>query len=100
MEGYTARDAIIVMRLDLNEALHEIDQEIAEVDNMLELSGIAEHMLRDDPSPEKFPAIRRWLETVSDRRALERDRDELFAERDEIVSALDHLEERLMGRSS
>lgn len=99
MEGYTARDALIVMRLDLTESLHELQEEIAELSETLEFSGIAEHLLRDDPSAADYPAIKRWLETVSNRADLERDLEELHAERDELIAALEHLEERLTGRS-
>ena len=100
MEGYTARDALIVMRLDLTEALHNIQEEIAELDEILELSGIAEQLLRDDPSAHDFPAIRRWLETVSNHRDLFRDRDDLYAERAELAEAVEHLGERLKGKVS
>lgn len=97
MEGHTARDALIVMRADLRQDLREIDAEIAEIDEMLELSGIAGQMLGDDPSATAYPAIRRWLEAVSDVDGLHRDRDDLGAEREEIIAALDHLEGRLHG---
>lgn len=99
MEGYTARDALIVMRLDLNDSLNEIDGDIAELVETLEFSGIAAQLLRDDTSVSEFPAIRRWLETVSNTGDLQRDLDELQSERDELVSALTHLEERLTGKS-
>lgn len=98
MEGYTARDALIVMRLDLTQSLQEIETEIAELKETLEFSGIAEQLLRDDPSVSEFPAIKRWLETVSNYGDLERDLQELCAERDELVGALRHLEERLTGK--
>jgi hypothetical protein len=98
VEGYTARDALIVMRLDLTESLHDIQEEIGEVRETLEFSGIAVQLLRDDPSVAEFPAIRRWLETVSNQQDLARDLEELEAERDELVNALEHLEERLTGK--
>ena len=98
MEGYTARDALIVMRLDLTDSLHQIQAEIAELEETLELSGIADQLLRDDPSALQFPAVRRWLETVSNSVDLERDREELYLERSELLSALRHLEERLTGK--
>jgi hypothetical protein len=97
MEGYTARDALIVMRLDLTESLQEIQQEIAELGETLEFSGIAQQLLQDGEG-EEFPAIKRWLETVSNYQDLQRDLEELNIERDELVSALAHLEERLTGR--
>ena len=86
------------MRLDLTDSLQAIEEELAELTETLEFSGIADQMLRDDESLRDYPAITRWLETVSNRIELERDRDELQAERDELVSALQHLEERLTGR--
>lgn len=98
MEGYTARDALIVMRLDLSQSLQEIEAEIAELTETLEFSGIAEQLLRDDTSVSEYPAIRRWLETVSNHPDLERDLQDLHAERDELVSALQHLEQRLTGK--
>ena len=98
MEGYTARDALIVMRLDLNQSLQEIEQEIAELKETLEFSGITEQLLRENDSIVEYPAIRRWLQTVSNHADLERDLEELMAERDELVSALGHLEERLTGK--
>ncbi len=98
MEGYTARDALILMRLDLTESLREIQEEIADLTDTLEFTGIAGQMLRDDSSVSHYPAIQRWLETVSNQADLERDLDELQAERDELVSALQHLEERLIGK--
>ncbi|HZU11663.1 MAG TPA: hypothetical protein VFB58_02400 [Chloroflexota bacterium] len=98
MEGYTARDALIVMRLDLTESLQEVEREISELQETLEFSGIAEVLLRDDPAVSDLPAIRRWLETVSNRDELERDLDELYAERDELAAALRHLTERLTGK--
>ena len=97
MEGYTARDALIVMRLDLTESLQEIQQEIAELQETLEFSGIAEQLLREGEG-EEFPAIKRWLETVSNEADLSRDLEDLSVERDELISALAHLEERLTGR--
>lgn len=97
MEGYTARDALIVMRLDLTESLQEIQQEIAELRETLEFSGIAEQLLQEGEGQE-LPAIKRWLETVSNQSDLSRDLEELTLERDELVSALAHLEERLTGR--
>jgi hypothetical protein len=97
VEGYTARDALIVMRLDLTESLQETQQEIAELRETLEFSGIAEQLLREDEGQE-YPAIKRWLETVSNQPDLERDLEELTLERDELLSALSHLEERLTGR--
>jgi hypothetical protein len=97
VEGYTARDALIVMRLDLTESLQEIQQEIAELTETLEFSGIAQQLLQDGEG-EQLPAIKRWLETVSNQQDLERDLEELNIERDELVSALAHLEERLTGR--
>lgn len=99
MEGYTARDALIVMRLDLTQSLQEIEQEISELRETLEFSGIADQLLRDDASVSDYPAIRRWLETVSNYADLERDLQELNAERDELVDALRHLEERLTGKT-
>lgn len=98
MEGYTARDALIVMRLDLTDSLSEIDAEIAELRETLEFSGIAEHLLRDDTSVTEYPPIRRWLETVSNHADLERDLEELLSEREELLQALQHLEERLTGK--
>jgi len=98
VEGYTARDALIVMRLDLTESLHQIQQEIADLVETLEYSGIAEQMLREDEEATSFPAITRWLETVSNESDLRRDLEDLTAERDELLGALDHLEERLTGR--
>jgi hypothetical protein len=100
LEGYTARDALIVMRLDLAESLQAIEEELAELVETLEFSGIAEQLLRDDETLRNYPAITRWLETVSNRVELERDRDELQAERAEILEALRHLEERLTGKRS
>lgn len=94
MEGYTGRDALIVMRLDLTDVLQELDGEIAELDETLEFSGIAEHLL-DDATLTEFSAIRRWLETVGNRRELERDREDLLSEREDVIRALDHLAERL-----
>jgi hypothetical protein len=99
VEGYTARDALIVMRLDLTESLHEIQEDISELKETLEFSGIASQLLRDDSSAGGYPAIQRWLETVSNQSDLERDLVELETEREELVSALQHLEERLTGRS-
>ncbi|MGH2448686.1 MAG: hypothetical protein ACRDFS_08820 [Chloroflexota bacterium] len=96
MEGYTARDALIVMRLDLADSLGEIDQELAELEETLEFSGIAEQLL-DDESLTDLPAIKRWLDTVSNHPDLERDREELMAEREELVEALDNLAARLTG---
>lgn len=98
LEGYTARDALIVMRLDLNQSLQEIEGEIAELQETLEFSGIAEQLLREDDSVRDYPAIRRWLETVSNYVDLDRDLQELHAERDELLSALQHLEARLTGK--
>ncbi len=94
MEGYTGRDALIVMRLDLTDALQEIDEEIAELNETLEFSGIAQHLL-EDTSLMEYPAIKRWLETVGNRRELERDREELASEREDVSQALAHLAERL-----
>jgi hypothetical protein len=99
VEGYTARDALIVMRLDLTESLQQIEQEIAELRETLEFSGIAKHMLTDNPDLTDYPAIRRWLETVSNYDDLRRDLEELIDERDEIAGALDFLAERLVGSS-
>jgi hypothetical protein len=98
LEGYTGRDVLIVMRLDFAEALQQIEHELAELDETLEFSGIAEHLLRDDPALNDHPAIKRWLETVSNRADLERDREELILERDELTTALQHLEQRLTGK--
>lgn len=98
MEGYTARDALIVMRLDLTESLHEIDEDIAELRETLEFSGIADQLLREDEAVDRYPAIRRWLETVSNHADLERDLEELQEERSELTGALQHLEERLTGK--
>jgi hypothetical protein len=98
VEGYTARDALIVMRMDLTESLHDIEEELTDVEETLEFCGIAEQMLRDDASLVEYPAIKRWLETVSNRADLERDREELVSERDELLSALEHLEKRLTGK--
>lgn len=98
MEGYTARDALIVMRLDLSESLHEIDEEIAELRETLEFTGIAHQLLQEDEAVAHFPAIRRWLETVSNCADLERDLEELQDERSELTGALQHLEERLTGK--
>ena len=88
------------MRLDLAESLQAIEEELAELIETLEFSGIAEQLLRDDETLRNYPAITRWLETVSNRVELERDRDELRAERAEILEALQHLEERLTGKRS
>ena len=98
MEGYTARDALILMRLDLTESLHEINAEIAELNDTLEFSGIAAQLLQDDASIRSFPAIERWLEIVGNRTELQKDLRELEDERDDLVSALEHLEERLTGK--
>jgi hypothetical protein len=98
VEGYTARDALILMRMDLTDSLHEIQREISELGDTLEFSGIAEQLLQDDDSPAAFPAIKRWLEIVSNRADLERDLDELIGERDDLIGALEHLEERLTGK--
>lgn len=98
MEGYTARDALIVMRLDLAESLRDIDAEIAELTETLEFSGIAEQFLLDDDAVSTYPAIRRWLETVSNLKDLQHDLEELRSERDELTAALAHLEERLTGK--
>ena len=98
MEGYTARDALILMRMDLTESLHEVQREISELADTLEFSGIAEQLLRADESVGTYPAIRRWLEIVSNRADLERDLEELVGERDDLVGALEHLEERLTGK--
>jgi chromosome segregation ATPase len=103
VEGYTARDALIVMRMDLTDSLHEIEQEISDLVETLEFTGIAGQLLRDDFGTlqvDQYPAIRRWLETVSNESDLKRDLDELTAERDELLSALAHLEDRLTGRGS
>lgn len=86
------------MRLDLNQSLQEIEGEIAELTETLEFSGIAEHILRDDPAAQEYPAIRRWLQTVSNHADLERDLQELREEREELMQALAHLEERLTGK--
>jgi hypothetical protein len=94
VEGYTGRDALIVMRLDLTDVLQELDGDIAELDETLEFSGIAEHLL-EDTTLTSFPAIKRWLETVGNRHELERDREELVTERDDVRRALDHIGERL-----
>ena len=99
MEGYTARDVLIVMRLDLTESLQEIESDLAEVRETLEFSGIARQMLADDESAAEYPAIKRWLETVSNESDLQRDLEELRTEREELLSALAHLEGRLTGRS-
>lgn len=98
MEGYTARDALILMRLDLTESLHEINQEISELNDTLEFSGIASQVLTDDASVRDYPAIERWLEIVGNRSELEKDLRELEDERDDLVQALEHLEERLTGK--
>jgi hypothetical protein len=98
VEGYTARDALILMRMDLTESLHEVQREISELTDTLEFSGIAEQLLRDDESASTHPAIKRWLEIVSNRVDLERDLEELVGERDDLISALEHLEERLTGK--
>lgn len=97
MEGYTARDALIVMRLDLADSLSEIELELAELDETLEFSGIAEQLL-DDDSLTQFPAIKRWTQTVSNHADLERDRAELMEERVELLEAIDHLNARLIGK--
>jgi chromosome segregation ATPase len=88
------------MRLDLADSLQEIEAELAEVEETLEFSGIAEQMLHDstDTTADDYPAIRRWLETVSNYQDLERDREELLAEREELTGALAYLEERLAGK--
>jgi hypothetical protein len=98
VEGYTARDALILMRLDLTESLHEIQQDISELTDTLDFSGIAQQLLDEDSSAASYAAIKRWLEIVSNRVELERDLEELSAERDELIGALEHLEERLTGR--
>jgi hypothetical protein len=98
VEGYTARDALILMRLDLTESLQDINQEISELNDTLEFSGIAEVLLKDDPSVHDFPAIKRWLEIVGNHPELKEDLRELEEEREELVSALQHLEERLKGK--
>lgn len=98
MEGYTARDALILMRMDLTESLQEVQREISELADTLEFAGIAEQLLRDDESVTAYPAIKRWLEIVSNRGDLERDLNELVGEREDLISALEHLEERLTGR--
>jgi hypothetical protein len=100
VEGYTARDALIVLQLDLADSLHAIEQELAELEETLEFSGIAAQMLREEDGLTSYPAIRRWLETVSNQDDLMRDRDDLQAERDEILSALEHLQERLTGKKA
>lgn len=97
MEGYTARDALIVMRMDLTQSLQEIQQEIADLEETLEFTGIAVQMLAEDTAVVQFPAVKRWLETVSNGPDLERDLEELNVERNELVEALTHLEERLKG---
>jgi DNA-directed RNA polymerase specialized sigma subunit len=86
------------MRLDLTESLQEINQEISELHETLEFSGIAQVLLADDPSAQDYPAIKRWLEIVGNQAELERDLEELEQERDELVHALEHLEERLTGK--
>lgn len=86
------------MRMDLNESLQEVQRDIAELTDTLEFSGIAEQLLRDDDSSGAFPAIKRWLEIVSNRRDLETDLEELIGERDDLIGALEHLEERLTGK--
>ncbi len=98
MEGYTARDALILMRLDLTESLHEIEQDISEMNETLEFSGIAEQLLKDDSSVVEFPAIKRWLEIVGNRSELENELQQLRDERQDLIRALEHLEERLTGR--
>jgi len=98
VEGYTARDALILMRMDLTESLQEIQRDISELIDTLEFAGIAEQMLREDQSAADYAAIKRWLEIVSNRAELEQDVAELSAERDELISALGHLEGRLTGR--
>lgn len=98
MEGYTARDALILMRMDLTESLHEVQREISELADTLEFSGIAEQLLQDDDSVGTYPAMKRWLEIVSNRPDLERDLEELSGERDDLIGALEHLEERLTGK--
>ncbi len=98
MEGYTARDALILMRMDLTESLQELQRDISELTDTLEFAGIAEQMLREDHSVTDYAAIKRWLEIVSNRTELEQDLAELNAERDELISALGHLEGRLTGR--
>jgi hypothetical protein len=98
VEGYTARDALILMRLDLTESLHDINREISELNDTLEFSGIADVLLRDDPSVQQYPAIKRWLEIVSNHAELGSDLRELEEERDDLISALEHLEERLTGK--
>ena len=106
MEGYTARDALIVLRMDLTDSLEEIDHEIAELAETLEFSGIAEQMLQDeasligDPALTDFPPIRRWLENVSNAREIREALEGLRAEREQVATALQHLEERLTGRST
>jgi hypothetical protein len=98
VEGYTARDALILMRLDLTESLQEISVEISELIETLEFSGIAAQLLSDDPSVHDYPAMERWLQIVGNRTELEQDLRELEDERDDLVSALAHLEERLTGK--
>lgn len=98
MEGYTARDALVVMRLDLAESLATLEEEMAELEETLEFAGIAADMLREDGSLTRFPAIRRWLETVSNTSDLRRDLEETRQERDEVRAALTHIEERLTGK--
>jgi DNA repair ATPase RecN len=85
------------MRLDLTESLHEIEEEISDLNDTLEFSGIAAQILNDDETLTSYPAIRRWLETVSNTSDLERDLEELSQERDEIVTALEHLDQRFKG---
>lgn len=97
MEGYTARDALIVMRMDLTDSLHELEAELADLEETLEFSGIAEHM-RDDETLVAYPAIRRWLDTVGNVDDLRRDHEELLAEREELLTALAHLDERIRGQ--
>ena len=98
MEGYTARDALILMRMDLTQSLHEIQQDISELNDTLGFSGIAGQILRENDPLTEYPAIRRWLEIVSNREGLDRDLEELSAERDDLLDALAHLEERLTGK--
>lgn len=97
MEGYTARDALIIMRLDLTESLQSLEQELSDLEETLEFAGIAGVMLRDGGELLTYPAIRRWLETVGNERDLHRDREDLLQERADLVAALAHLEERLTG---
>ena len=99
MEGYTARDALILMRLDLTESLHEINQEISELNDTLEFSGIADALLARRPVGAGIPgdqAVARDRQQITPK--LRNDLRELEEERDDLISALEHLEERLTGK--